>query len=287
MSNQLKNRLFNAILNKGLDYFKNVVDDIFNEKKTSTESSDEKVYQTRTEQKQTSIGNYQYAHFILILASTFSNKSAVYHNLQAEILKKFLNLNFNEAELNIIIRNFKYVSPLESEIGNTCDQLKNKVSYALRLKTINLLYNLVAVKKFISKDEAELIDVIGILIGIKEDVRFNLKIDYVHFFDNDSQEQSYQEQSHQQQSNQEQKKEQKRNEKKTTTKEDAEDLLYKKLGLTKTATDDEIKKAYRSLAKRFHPDKYAHRGKVDFDKAQEKFKQITEAYQKIRDKRNF
>ncbi|MBO7401908.1 MAG: molecular chaperone DnaJ [Lachnospiraceae bacterium] len=48
---------------------------------------------------------------------------------------------------------------------------------------------------------------------------------------------------------------------------------YDVLGVSKTATDDEIKKAYRVLARKYHPD--AHPGDKD---AEEKFKEATEAY---------
>lgn len=51
---------------------------------------------------------------------------------------------------------------------------------------------------------------------------------------------------------------------------------YKTLGLSKTATDDEIKKAYRDLAKRYHPD--LNPGNKE---TEEKFKEINEAYHMI------
>jgi molecular chaperone DnaJ len=53
---------------------------------------------------------------------------------------------------------------------------------------------------------------------------------------------------------------------------------YESLGLTKEATAEEIKKAYRSLAKEWHPDKNPNN-----KEAEEKFKEISEAYEVLSD----
>ena len=54
---------------------------------------------------------------------------------------------------------------------------------------------------------------------------------------------------------------------------------YKVLGVSPNATDDEIKTAYRELAKKYHPDNYAESPLADL--ASEKMKEINEAYDTI------
>lgn len=54
---------------------------------------------------------------------------------------------------------------------------------------------------------------------------------------------------------------------------------YVVLGVSRTASDEEIKKKYRELARKYHPDNYANNPLADL--AQEKMKQINEAYDSI------
>ena len=54
---------------------------------------------------------------------------------------------------------------------------------------------------------------------------------------------------------------------------------YKILGVPPSATDDEIKKAYRELARKYHPDKYRDSDLADL--ASEKMKEINSAYEDI------
>src|SRR5213075_2567765 len=59
----------------------------------------------------------------------------------------------------------------------------------------------------------------------------------------------------------------------------AEKDYYEILGVKKTATEAELKKAYRDLAKKFHPDK--NKGNKE---AENRFKEISEAYAVLSDK---
>ena len=54
---------------------------------------------------------------------------------------------------------------------------------------------------------------------------------------------------------------------------------YKVLGIERDASDDEIKKAYRALSKKYHPD--ANINNPNKEKAEEMFKLVQEAYQQI------
>ncbi|MBJ2173794.1 TerB family tellurite resistance protein [Aureibaculum sp. A20] len=60
---------------------------------------------------------------------------------------------------------------------------------------------------------------------------------------------------------------------------------YKILEITKTATDVEVKKAYRRMVKKHHPDKLRHLGEAHQKGAEEKFRQIQKAYEQIQAER--
>jgi DnaJ like chaperone protein len=57
------------------------------------------------------------------------------------------------------------------------------------------------------------------------------------------------------------------------------------LGIEETASDEEVKKAYRKMATTFHPDKVASMGEEHQKGAKEKFQKIQEAYEAIKKRR--
>lgn len=58
---------------------------------------------------------------------------------------------------------------------------------------------------------------------------------------------------------------------------------YQILGLDKSASDEEIKKAYRRLASKYHPDKLNHLTPQEVVESEEKFKEVKEAYETLSD----
>ena len=62
---------------------------------------------------------------------------------------------------------------------------------------------------------------------------------------------------------------------------------YKILEIKKTDSDQKVKRTYRDLAKKHHPDKVQHLGEAYVNAAQVKFQRIQKAYEKIKSERGF
>ncbi len=63
------------------------------------------------------------------------------------------------------------------------------------------------------------------------------------------------------------------------------DNAYKILEIERSATDDEVKKAYRNMAKKYHPDKVITDNEAIKKGAEEKFKEVQKAYEVIQQER--
>ncbi len=66
----------------------------------------------------------------------------------------------------------------------------------------------------------------------------------------------------------------------------ATDNAYKILDITPNATNEEVKKAYRVMAKKYHPDKIQSQDPAMIKGAKEKFQEVQKAYETIQNERN-
>lgn len=59
--------------------------------------------------------------------------------------------------------------------------------------------------------------------------------------------------------------------------------LYSVLGVPKSATDEEIRKAFRTLALKYHPDRHSSKSKAEKEEMSKKFQEVKEAYDTLND----
>jgi DnaJ like chaperone protein len=65
------------------------------------------------------------------------------------------------------------------------------------------------------------------------------------------------------------------------------DSAYKILEIENTASDAEVKSAYRTMAKKYHPDKLQHMDEAYQKGAEDKFRKVQEAYEQLQKERGF
>ena len=138
-----------------------------------------------------------------------------------------------------------FVNSGEIPLDRICKDIKTRTQVEVRIQLLHYLFGIAKADGQVSDIELQLINRISVMMGISNIDFESLK----NMFYRDSQSD------------------------------------YKILGIESTATDDEIKKAYRQMAIRYHPDKVASLGEEYQKGAQEKFQKIQEAYENIKKQR--
>jgi DnaJ like chaperone protein len=129
---------------------------------------------------------------------------------------------------------------------DVCQQISSNMDYSSRLQLLQLLFNVSLADGSVHPSELEIINRISGYLGISSTDFMSIKNMFVP----------------------------------------ETDSSYKILEIERTASDDEVKKAYRRMAMKYHPDKVSHLGEDYRKSADEKFKKVNEAYEKIKKERN-
>ncbi|MCX6290659.1 MAG: DnaJ domain-containing protein [Bacteroidetes bacterium] len=130
-------------------------------------------------------------------------------------------------------------------LAEVCEQIKHNIDSSSRLQLLHLLFGIAAADGNVNEDEIKVLKEIAWRTGINERDFMSLQNMFVR--DTDS--------------------------------------AYKILEIEKSSSEEEIKKAYRKMAMKYHPDKVQHLGSEYEKNAQEKFRKINEAYEQIKKER--
>jgi DnaJ like chaperone protein len=182
---------------------------------------------------------------LLVLCAAVMKADNRLMKTELEYVRKFFTQQFGAEHTKQRMLVLREILKQEIQLYQVCQQIRANVDSSSRLQLMHLLFGVAAADGHVNKDEQDLLKLIAAQLGINERDYISLQSMFV--------------------------------------KDD--DAAYKILEITKSASEEEVKKAYRRMAMKYHPDKVHHLG-VEFQKdAQEKFKKINEAYEDIKKQR--
>lgn len=160
-------------------------------------------------------------------------------------VRTYLTKSFGEEETTEMLRMLRDILKQEIPLKDVTNQIRSRMDYSSRLQLLHLIFGIALSDGAITEPEIIQLEQIGIDLGMSPADINSLKGMFI----------------------------------KST------DWAYTVLEIEKNATHEEIKKAYRQLALKNHPDKVAYLGEEIRQRAQEKFQKINEAYELIKKER--
>lgn len=188
-----------------------------------------------------------FAMSLLVLVAAVMKADEKLLRSELNYVKQYFVNNFGEESAAEAIRMLRDILKQDIPVGQVTQQIKKNLDYSSRLQLLHFLYGVANADGKIDEKELNLIQRIANEMGISNK-------------DKDSIQSMFIKDTH---------------------------SAYKILELDPSASDDEVKKAYRKMANKYHPDKVSYLGE-DFQKvANDKFQKVNEAYETIKNERNF
>lgn len=159
------------------------------------------------------------------------------------------NLHYNQTKMLLVKELIKEAISSTATLETLLEEFRNTFAYEPRLILLELVYQILYTKTSVPENELQIARNIATFLEIS-------------VYDQRTIEAKYKYRQHQQQA----------------TSQTASEQNYAVLGLEPGASQDEIKKAYRKLSMKYHPDKVRHLGEEFRTVAEQKMKEINAAY---------
>ncbi|MDR2886842.1 MAG: TerB family tellurite resistance protein [Bacteroidales bacterium] len=183
---------------------------------------------------------------LIVLVAAVMKVDGKVVKLELDYVKQFFVRQFGQESAREALALLKDILKKDILVRDICRQISANMDYSSRLQLLHLLLNISLADGAINKAEIDLIEKISGALEISGSDFVSIRNMFIP----------------------------------------ETDSSYKILEIDRTATDDDIKKAYRKMAMKYHPDKVGHLGDDFRQAADDKFKKVNEAYNKIKKERD-
>jgi DnaJ like chaperone protein len=186
-----------------------------------------------------------YVMSLLVLVAAVMKADGKILKSELDYVKKFMVQNFGEPSAAEAIKMLRDLLQQTIPVNEVCRQIQQNMNYSARLQLLHFLFGIAQTDGQVDSNEQNLIANISLQMGINNSDFESIQAMFIPNTEGD----------------------------------------YKILEIERSATDEDLKKAYRRMAMKYHPDKVSHLGD-DFQKAaNEKFQRVNQAYENIKKER--
>ena len=182
---------------------------------------------------------------LLVLSAAVIKADGKTLQSEVDVVKDFIRRNFGANAVDEAVRILDRLGNQQVDIYSVGTQIANNMNYSQRLQLFHYLTQIAIADGDFSKDEKSVLEAIGGALRLNSSDITSI----IAMFYKDK------------------------------------ESAYAVLEISPTATDDEVKAAYRRMAMKYHPDKVATLGAEVQKAAEEKFRKIQEAYETIKKER--
>lgn len=182
---------------------------------------------------------------LLVLSAAVMKADGKHLKSELEYIKQFYIRQFGEKIAQQYIPYLKELLQKEIPLYDVCLQIRHHMLSSHKLQLLHYLFGIALSDGDIHKSELDVIIQIANYLGISEKDFASIKAMFIKDVDAD----------------------------------------YKILEIEPTVSDEEVRKAYRRMALKYHPDKVTHLGEEFQKSAKEKFQKLQEAYENIKKSR--
>lgn len=190
-------------------------------------------------------GRGDFMFSLTVLATAVMKADGKIMRSELDFVKEFLKRNFGIEATKEAMMMIKELYGKEIPLVDICQQIRFNMDVPSRTQMLYFLFGIAHADGAVSEPEIRILEQIANNLGIDSSTFHSVKSMYY----------------------------------------DDLESAYRVLGITSTATNEEVKKAYRQMAVANHPDKVSHLGDDIRKAAEEKFTQINIAYEKIKKQR--